>query len=144
MYNMLRHAHSGLRWIVLALLIAAIYSAYQKWVAKDGTEAKQPFLFNLIAVHIQTVIGLILYFISPKVQHVEGMMANASLRFYGLEHIVIMLLAAVLVTIGYSKAKRQAPPQRYKTYLIFNAIALLIILVAIPWPFRAGLGGSWF
>lgn len=141
---MLKHSHSGLRWIVLALLIAAIFTAYKKWSAKDTNETKQPFLFNLIAVHIQTVIGLILYFISPKVQHVEGMMGNAVLRFYGMEHILMMIIAAVLVTIGYSKGKRQAAPQRYKTLMTYNLIALIIILAAIPWPFREMLGGSWF
>ncbi len=144
MYSMLKHSHSGLRWIVLALLIAAIVAAYQKMSKKDTTEAKQPFLFNLIAVHVQTLIGLVLYFISPKVQHVEGMMQSAVLRFYGMEHILMMIIAAVLVTIGYSKGKRQPAPQRYKTLFIFNLIALIIILAAIPWPFRAELGGSWF
>lgn len=144
MYNILKHSHSGLRWVVLALLLAAIFTAYKKMSAKDTDVAKQPFLFNLIGVHVQTLIGLVLYFISPKVQHIEGMMQNASLRFYGMEHILMMVIAAVLVTIGYSKAKRQEAPKRYKTLLIFNAIALLIILAAIPWPFRAGLGGSWF
>lgn len=144
MYNMLKHSHSGLRWIVLALLIAAIVVAYKKMSNKDTDHAKQPFLFNLIGVHVQTVIGLILYFISPKVQHVAGMMKSAELRFYGMEHILMMIIAAVIVTIGYSKGKRQEAPQRYKTLFIFNLIALLIILAAIPWPFRAGLGGSWF
>lgn len=144
MYNILKHSHSGLRWVVLALLLAAIFTAYKKMSAKDTDSVKQPFLFNLIAVHIQTVIGLILYFISPKVQFVEGMMKAAELRFYGVEHISMMLIAAVLVTIGYSKGKKQEAPKKYKTLLIFNIIALIIILAAIPWPFRAGLGGAWF
>lgn len=144
MYNILKHAHSGLRWVVLALLIAAIFTAYQKMSNKDTDSAKQPFLFNLIGVHIQTVIGLILYFMSPKVQFVEGMMKISELRFYAVEHISMMIIAAILVTIGYSKAKRQDAPKKYKTLLIFNIIALIVILAAIPWPFRAGLGGSWF
>ena len=144
MYNLLKHSHSGLRWIILALLITAIITAYQKMSNKDTSDSKQPFLFNLIGVHVQTLIGLTLYFISPKVQFVEGMMKSAELRFYGMGHIVMMIVAAIFVTIGYSKGKRQAAPAKYKTLFIFNLIALLIILLAIPWPFRAGLGGSWF
>ena len=143
MYNVLRHAHSGLRWVVLALLIAAIIVAYQKMSKKDVDQAKQPFLFNLIGVHIQTLIGLVLYFISPKVSFAEGFMSVTELRFYAVEHISMMILAAIVITIGYSKAKRQEAPQRYKTLFIFNVIGLIIILAAIPWPFR-GLGAGWF
>jgi len=143
---MLRHSHSGLRWVALVLLIAAIAIAFNKMSKKDDEDKgiEKIFLFNLIAFHIQTVIGLILYFISPKVQFVEGMMGDSALRFFGVEHITMMLLAAVLITIGYSKGKRQAPPARHKTLFRFNLIGLILVLLSIPWPFRAGLGGGWF
>ncbi len=143
MYNILKHAHSGLRWIVLALLIAAIIVAFKKMSNKDTDHQKQPFLFNLIGIHIQTLIGLILYFISPKVSFAEGFMKVSELRFYAVEHISMMIIAAIIITIGYSKGKRQDAPQRYKTLFIFNLIGLIIILASIPWPFR-GLGAGWF
>ena len=143
MYNALRHAHSGLRWVVLALLIAAIVVAYQKMSKKDTSVSKQPFLFNLIGVHVQLILGLILYGISPKVSFTEGFMKVAELRFFAVEHIVMMILVTIIITIGYSKGKRQEAPKRYKTLFIFNLIGLIIILAAIPWPFR-GLGAGWF
>lgn len=143
MYNALRHAHSGLRWVVLALLIAAIVVAYQKMSKKDTSVAKQPFLFNLIGIHVQTLLGLVLYFISPKVSFAEGFMKVTELRFFAVEHIAMMIIAAIVITIGYSKGKRQAAPKRYKTLFIFNLIGLVIIIASIPWPFR-GLGAGWF
>lgn len=147
MYNMLHHSHSGLRWIVLILLVLAIVTAFSK-MSKGDTSftdgVKKIFLFNLIAFHIQTVIGLVLYFISPKVQFVEGMMGDSTLRFFAVEHITMMLLAAILITIGYSKGKRQAAPSKYKTLFWYNLIGLVLVLASIPWPFRSGLNGGWF
>ena len=143
MYNALRHAHSGLRWVVLALLIAAIVAAYQKMSKKDTTVSKQPFLFNLIGVHVQLLLGFALYFISPKVSFVEGFMKITALRFFAVEHLSLMIIATIIITIGYSKGKRQEAPKRYKTLFIFNLIGLIIILAAIPWPFRE-LGAGWF
>lgn len=144
MYDILRHTHSGLRWIVLLLLIMSIFSAYRHWERRNVHKNKQPFLFNLIAIHVQTLVGLVLYFISPKVIHSAEMMKSTVLRFYGVEHIIMMIIAAIVITIGYSKAKRQTDPNSYKTLLIYNIVALVIILIAIPWPFREALGGAWF
>ena len=147
MYSMLRHSHSGLRWIVLILLITAIFTSFSKMSKGEASFSdgvKKIFLFNSIAFHIQTLIGLVLYFVSPKVQLVDGMMGDTALRFFGVEHISMMLIAAVLITIGYSKGKRQAAPGKYKTLFWFNLIGLILVLASIPWPFRVGLGGSWF
>ena len=71
-------------------------------------------------------------------------MGDTAMRFFAVEHISMMLIAAVLITIGYSKGKRQAAPAKYKTLFWFNLIGLVLVLASIPWPFRAGLGGGWF
>ncbi len=146
MYNMLQHMHSGLRWIVLLLLVMAVFSAFSKMKQNKTAYTsgdKKLFFYNLIGAHIQTLIGLILYFISPKVQFGEGMMKVTELRFFAVEHISLMLIAIILITIGYSKSKKQEAPGKYKTLFIFNLIALILILISIPWPFR-GLGTGWF
>lgn len=72
-------------------------------------------------------------------------MGNEVLRFYTVEHFVGMILAIAAITIGYVRAKRQAgSAQGYKTVFWFYLIGLVLILVSIPWPFRAGLNGAWF
>lgn len=143
LYNILKHTHSGLRWIVLLLLIAAIVTAWQAMQSKSGGKSKLA-MFAQISVHTQFLLGLILYFISPHVQFGEGFMKNNVLRFYGVEHITIMILAVVLITIGYSKGKRQADDYtRNRTVFRFYLAALILILLGIPWPFRIPVAG-WF
>ncbi|MFM7662498.1 MAG: cytochrome B [Bacteroidota bacterium] len=102
-------------------------------------------MFAMVSLHIQLVIGLILYFTSSKVSFVDGWMGNKLLRFYGMEHISLMILAIILVTIGHAKAKRTSEPaKKHKTILLFYAIGLILIIASIPWPFRnLGVEG-WF
>lgn len=141
--EIINHLHSGLRWIVLILLIWAIANAFS---AKHFEKKhKMINLFAMLTLHIQLVIGLIQYFTSAKVQFSAGWMENKLLRFYGMEHLAGMLLAIILITIGYSKAKRKVnDADKFKAIRLFYSIGLIIILLSIPWPFRAYLGGGWF
>jgi glucose uptake protein GlcU len=144
MYPGLVHAHSGLRWIALVLLIAAVITAISKWQGRSGyTDGNRKlYLFTLIAVHTQLLIGLLLFFISPKVDFSQ--MSDKLYRFYTAEHTVGMLVAIVLVTIGYSKSKRADDATTKQRLIgIFYGIGLLLILASIPWPFRIP-GAGWF
>jgi hypothetical protein len=134
--EILVRAHSGLRWVVLGLLLAAIYTAFTKR-SQPGAAYSKVYLWAMISTHTQLLIGLILYFWSPKVNF--SMMSEKLYRFYNVEHITGMVIAIVLVTIGHSQAKKL---NHGKTFAYYG-IALLVILASIPWPFR-GLGGSWF
>ena len=142
MYQGLLHAHSGLRWVVLILIIITVINAVgglsgnKVFSARD----KKLSLFALIFTHLQAVLGIILYFMSPKVQFSENTMSNSMLRFFTMEHTLMMLIAIVLVTLG----NRMAKAGRTKAVFWYYFIALVIILAAIPWPFRAALGAGWF
>lgn len=146
MLTALQHTHSGLRWVALFLLITAIFNAIAskskgEYVKKD----KMINLFTMIVLHTQLLLGLLLYFQSPKVQFSQGWMKDAMLRFYGMEHFLMMVIAIVLVTIGRKKAEKAvAPIVKHKKIVVWYTIALILILAAIPWPFRAALGGQWF
>jgi hypothetical protein len=143
---MLTHTHSGLRWIALVMIIWAIINAILR--KNSGEFSKNDKILNLLAMltlHIQLVLGLVLYFFSGKVNFSRGWMKQELFRFYGMEHFAGMLAAIVLVTIGYSKAKRsEAAIQKHKYTLRFYALGLILILVFIPWPFRTALLGNWF
>ncbi|MFO7613286.1 MAG: hypothetical protein R6W71_01455 [Bacteroidales bacterium] len=142
MYSILLHIHSGLRWFVLVFLVWAIIRAAMKSYRKEGKPLAA--LLGLISTHVQLVIGLILYFISPKVIFAGSSMSNSVLRFYLVEHIALMLAAVILITMGYVKAKRAAEDLKMnKSILWYYSIGLLLILVSIPWPFR-NLGAGWF
>lgn len=141
MYTGLLHAHSGLRWIVLLLIILTVISAMG---GLSGNKMMTPgqkkmSFFALIATHIQVLIGLVLYFMSPKVQFSDQTMSDAILRFFTMEHTLMMLIAVVLVTLG----NRHAKAGRVKKVFWHYFIALIIILAGIPWPFRE-LGAGWF
>ncbi|QSE97384.1 cytochrome B [Fulvivirga lutea] len=146
MYEILQSAHSGLRWLVLATLIIAIVNSFGK--TKGGvtfsSKDKKKALFALIFTHIQFLLGVVLYFISPKVVFAASSMKSDVLRFFLVEHVIMMVLAVILITVGYSKAKRTAMDgKKFKSIMLFYLLGLLLILAAIPWPFR-DLGGSWF
>lgn len=143
--NILQHAHSGMRWVVLVLLILAIVGAFRKWRSNQPYQEsdRKLALFAFIATHVQLLLGLILYFKSPFVQFASGVMKDSILRFYTVEHITMMLIAIALITIGYSRAKKKATDQeKHKTTFWFYFIGLVLILASIPWPFRS-LGGGW-
>ena len=146
MYSGLVHAHSGLRWLVLLFLIIALVKGVSGWMNnKAYTEGDRKMaLFALIFTHVQLLLGLWLYFISPKVSFEEGFMKMPMLRFFSVEHMSMMLIAIILITIGYSTAKRAATGlAKHKKIAIFYGLGLLIMLLSIPWPFR-GLGAGWF
>ena len=144
MNSILTHAHSGLRWVAIILLLLAIVNAFTSKTFEK--KHKMINLFTMITLHTQLIIGLIQYFItSGKVKFFDGWMKEAAFRFYGMEHLLGMLIAIVLITVGYSKSKRGATDaDKFKSIKVFYLIGFILILASIPWPFRTALGGSWF
>ena len=144
--NALIHTHSGLRWIALFLLVFAIINAIKGknamiFVKKDRLIN----LFTMIALHTQLLIGFVLYFTSGKVTFNPGWIKTAMSRFYGMEHLIMMLAAIVVITIGRKKSEKSEIPSEKHGYIIkWFIIALVLLLAGIPWPFRANLGGAWF
>ncbi|CAM4175987.1 hypothetical protein EWU23_07630 [Cytophagaceae bacterium 50C-KIRBA] len=141
MYAILLNVHSYLRWLVLILGILAIYRGFK------GAQSGAPFtesdrksgLFFLISVHTQLLIGLLLYFVfSPVTQAAfadfGAAMKDPAIRLIAVEHITVNILAAILVTVAYSKNKKAiADAQKHKNAWLLFGIALLLILSRIPW-----------
>jgi len=144
MNSILTHAHSGLRWVAIILLLLAIVNA----ITAKSFEKKHKMinLFTMITLHTQLIIGLVQYFFtSNKTNFASGWMKIEMYRFYGMEHLLGMLIAIVLITMGYSKSKRgTTDEEKFKPIKLFYLIGFILILASIPWPFRTALGGSWF
>ena len=136
--NILVSAHSGLRWIVILFLVLAIVKAFSK---NYSSANKKLNLFTMIFTHLQILIGFVLYFMSPKVVFSSETMSDPMFRFFTMEHFVMMVVFAVLITIGKKKADKF---KNNKKTLLFFGIGLVVLFAAIPWPFRAALGGAWF
>ncbi len=134
--------HSALRWLVLLSIIVCIYRSYTGW-KKGRAYSSADSRWKKIAVsivHIQFLVGLSIYFLSPIVayfwQNFSTAVKERDIRFFGMEHLVMMTAAVVVITIGSSKANRQINPiTKHKTVAIWFAIGLLIIFISIPWPF---------
>jgi hypothetical protein len=145
--NVLVSAHSGLRYVVLLLLLMAIVNAAmnlksENYLKKD----KMINLFAMVILHIQLLLGLILYFVSNKVKFGEGVMGIPLHRFYDLEHPLMMIVGILLITLGRKKAEKSAIPQmKHKLILRYYFIGLVIIFISIPWPFiYKELGAGYF
>jgi hypothetical protein len=146
--------HNLLRWILLILLLLSIYKAYVGWKNKKvfSSGDRKTWLFTLIAAHTTLLVGLYLWLWGTKygmlkITIPEGVsiMKNKSLRFFWVEHPTMMILAVVMITLAYRVAKKPLPDQvKYGRALWLFIVALLFILVAIPWPFRQEIGRPWF
>ena len=143
--------HSLGRWLILLFGIWTVISALSGVISKrkfTNGDDKANLLF-MIMMDLQLLIGLILYFGGvwfDRLKHIGDNMKDPVLRFFTLEHGLMMIIAWVLVHVGRIAVKRAVTPSsKFKKSLIYFGIALLIILIAIPWPFReAGLGRMWF
>lgn len=144
LYTILLKSHSGLRWVLLAFFLLAIAQLARTAFSTCKFNPKTLSLLTLITAHIQLLIGFVLYFISPKVIFAGASMKETVLRFYLVEHISLMLIAIVVLTIGYSKTKniiQEAAGARKAFY--YYLVSFILILVSIPWPFRIA-GAGWF
>ena len=140
----LLHLHNLLRWVILILLLVAMFQAFTK---KEGL--KKTSLFLLIVAHATLLIGLYQWDFSETVGLkvlLENMgsfgaiMKNSFARFWAVEHITGMVIAIILITIARGRAKKNLYGPASWLYLI----ALIAILASVPWPFREGIGRPWF
>jgi cell division protein FtsW (lipid II flippase) len=95
------------------------------------------------------VLGLILYFVSPLVQYFLNDTRNAihqrQARFFGIEHITMMLIGIIVITIGSAKSNRKLTDRKkFRTMAVWFTIGLLIILSSVPWPFTSWASRPWF
>ncbi len=151
MYPALLATHSLFRWFVLASLLFALYRAYWGWLTNQSFSKFDNTVRHTTATiaHIQLILGLWLYFISPIVDyflhHFKAAIHQREHRFFGMEHSLMMFIGIVVITIGSMKAKRQpADKQKFKTIAIWFTIALLIILSSIPWTFSPLVSRPYF
>jgi hypothetical protein len=151
MYQGLLHLHSLLRWIILILLVVNIIRHFsasnQPFTASD----KKLGLYLMIAAHITLLLGLYQWVTGPLgLQNIQNLgmgvvMKDSASRFWAVEHLTGMIIGIVLITIGKTVAKKNfTDTLKHKRSAILYTLALVIILLSIPWPFRVGIGRPWF
>ncbi|MGN7787107.1 hypothetical protein ACTJIJ_21420 [Niabella sp. 22666] len=142
MYSVLLFLHSIFRWLVLVSLVYSIYRAFRGYTLRLAFSKTDNAIrhWTVTLAHIQLMIGMVLYFKSPLVQHfwsrASKVPASKELTFFSLIHLALMLVSIILITIGSAKAKRQLQdPIAFKTIFTWYLVALILIFIAIPWPF---------
>ncbi|MFV0304932.1 MAG: hypothetical protein ACK5IC_05590 [Moheibacter sp.] len=132
-YKILQHFHSG--WAYLTLLMGIVFFFMVGFYvlnkkAKDKTIAKISLITTLV-FHVQMVIGVILYFVSPYAQWSSETMKDATNRLYAMEHPLMMFVAVILITITNSKIKKAEYLKM--PVAILALLALAVVLSRIPW-----------
>lgn len=139
MYTGFQHMHSGIAYLTLAALVLVIgYTLVGALSNREFTEKDRKIaMIGLILTHIQVVVGLILYFVSPlglEMMKSGSAMSDSAARLLALEHPLINIIAVILITIGYSRAKKLATSKaKFRSIYMMYAIGLLLILARIPW-----------
>ncbi|MCH1608750.1 MAG: hypothetical protein L7S52_03210 [Flavobacteriaceae bacterium] len=141
MYSLLKNVHSYWAYFLLLVLILAILNAIAGKIKGKDFESRdlRLSLFGLIFSHIQLLIGLILYFVSPWFKQwsnlgMGGVMKDSQTRLFLVEHPITNILAILLITMGWSLHKRQSDPgKKFLRIAIFYGLGLLLLLSRIPW-----------
>jgi hypothetical protein len=140
-YQWILELHSYLAYVALAVLFLAVANAILGWTGKKDFTLTKDFrisLFALIFAHLQLLVGLILFFVSPKGLNAITELGmgglNSAARLVAVEHPFINIIGLVLITIGWSKHKKLLEAKRkFKTITIFYGLGLILILSRIPW-----------
>lgn len=140
MYSTLLFLHSLLRWAVLGGLLYGIGRGYRGWLGRHPFAPLDNTVRHTAATlaHVQLMLGYGLYFSSPLVGgfRLRDAGATSDARFFGLYHVLAMTVAIVVLTIGSALAKRRATDAaRFRTMALWFTAALLLVFLAIPWPF---------
>ena len=142
MYTTVQFLHSWWAYLLVLIVLIATINALAGFF---GNREYQPrdfrlALFALIVTHIQFLIGLILFFVSPNALGAirnNGMgevMKDSTMRLLAVEHPTVMILMVVLITIGYSKHKKKLVSKpKFKMLAIFYTLAAVLMLSRIPW-----------
>ncbi len=142
--------HNLLRWLILIFGIWTVIGFLSGLIGKrnyTSSDDRSNFLF-MLSMDVQFVLGLILYFLGSWFDRLKNMgdtMKDASLRFFTVEHAFVMILAWILVHVGRVSVKKATTPAgKFRRGLVFFGISLVLILIAIPWPFKPEVPRPWF
>lgn len=142
MFSSLLILHSIIRWGILVSLVVSLFFAYRGWLKNKAWTRFDNYcrIITVSFVHIQLIIGFWLYLISPIVDYFLNNFSEAlhitQARFFGMEHITMMVLAVSFITVGSSIARRINDSKRkFKVIAIWYTLAFIFIFTSIPWPF---------
>lgn len=144
MYTTILIVHSWVRWIALVTGFGATLAAITGRTDSRDSPADRWGLFLIMALDIQMLLGLMLYFgISPNMKeilaHFGDAMKDPATRFWAVEHITAMFAAVVVAHVGRVLARKARTPASKRTrLLVCFTLATILMLAGMPWPGRPG------
>jgi sorbitol-specific phosphotransferase system component IIC len=139
-YSLILKIHHYLAFASLFFLAATTVLAFSGWLGKRNYASFDDLFatITLSLVHTQLLMGLVVYFSSPIVKaglaDMGSAMKDASMRYYVVEHITVMIIGAILVTIGRARSRRKfEATAKHQQIAIFFLIGLLAICSRVPW-----------
>ncbi len=145
MYNGLLHLHNLGRWVLIILLLVAVVNSMMGMTNnKPYTKGDRKIaLFTMITAHIMLLVGFYQWFAGPwGYQAIQNrgfgiVMKDSVARFWAIEHMAGMLIGIILITIAKGVARKPiTDPTKHKRSFWLFFLALVIILISVPWPFR--------
>ncbi len=137
--------HNLLRWAVLLFGLWTLFSAMSGIVSKRNytTADSRSNFFFMLSCDIQLLLGLILYYLNSwfdRLKDLGNNMKDSNNRFFTMEHGLLMIIALILVHAGRVSVKKASTSSaKHKRTLLFFGLAIVLILAAIPWPFREAI-----
>jgi hypothetical protein len=150
MFSVLLMLHSIVRWLVVAA-VTARFGLAAHGLATDREWGKPDRAVGgaaIGALHTQVVLGIALAAFSPTVHaafaDLGAAMADPNLRFYSVEHGPLMLIGAIGATVAQVAARKaDGDANKHRIAAIGFGIALALLILGVPWPFRAVIGRPW-
>lgn len=141
-YSLFLALHSANRWLITICLLTLLIRTYVGWKKGIVFSKTDQWLkvITLLSLYFQLILGINLYFDSPIVQYflenIKESLKLRQVRFFGLEHITMMTLGVILITIGFLKAqKHNNNTEKFRIIFIYTAWAVFVIFTSIPWEF---------
>lgn len=138
---MFKLVHSGVSFLVVLLLLFTLINAFVKLKAKESYQ-RNDLLITLITTFlavIQLFLGIASFYFSTYYQTLreagfKTVMKDATLRFYIVEHPLMMFIAITLVIVGFYKhLKIKNDTLKFKILAWYYGVAFVFILSRIPW-----------
>ncbi len=141
MYEVVIQIHRYLSWLLLGAAAFALFRAWSGLIFRKYWSSADKLAGNLFTglIDLQLVAGIILYAgLSPVTTAVfsnfrEGI-REPELRFYAIDHILVMVFAFILIHTGRSLARKaQFASRKHRISAVWFTLATALILFRIPW-----------
>jgi hypothetical protein len=141
MYEATLFLHSLLRWVVVLTALIAVgravrgWSGRRPWTPADAAAAR----WFVMAMTGQFVLGVLLWAaLSPYgaagFSDMAATMKDPTRRFWAVEHVTMMIVALGVAHVGAARVRKATEDvRRHRSASIFFGLALVLVLVAIPW-----------